>query len=991
MVSPPAVGAFVDIETFFDTVLAHEGYRCIATQVPADGGRMRHKFFETNAAAAEFALAADRAPHQIFFACSNFLTPTRRQGENAAAARSFWLDLDVEPPEPDPDKPKPYATIHDAYRALIAFKLELGLPQPLVIKSGYGLHVYWPMGDDIDPDTWRHVSTMLKLAAEKQGLKADPARTADIASILRPPGTTHRKGEPRLVRVVQLAEPGLGQPAFQQALVDYLGADAAPDAALPPRPAHIKGGINSDLAGGMEYPPSYGDRVADACAVMGMIRETKGKTDQPTWYHALQLLNKCEDGEPLSHEWSKGDSRYSAQQVDDILARVADIGPTSCAKFADHQPALCHACPHWGKITSPIMLGVEPAQALVVIPSTDPYGKVDPDEPPAGVVYPYGYSWRRSPANAPVPSLCIEVPGAGGSDDPPSHVPVCATNFYPVGRLAGADGAQLEIEMVCRKAGEGRRRFIVDCATVGKGGDGLAGILAKHEITAQRGMKMHMENYLSRWIDEMAKRANASRSHSHYGWHGQHFVVGETMITKDGESPAVLSGNALQEAEAFAPAGTVEEWTRIINAAYNHPGQEAFQFMVLLGFAAPLFPLFKQYGGVTVYAHSDGTGVGKTTAQQAALSVWGNWDTLQLADGKATVNALWALMGVYHNLPVLFDELTNQSNADASAIVFSVSSGRSKKRLKGDGLLQTNNANWSTILMGSGNNLLSDKIAQHRANAEPELARLFEFTVNTKSPLTPTEASELFPGLLENYGHAGRRFMSFVVENYDDVQGLLTHYLGDINAEGVITQGERYWAALFASVLTALALARQLKLVAFPIEPVKKWMLSTLERNRVSRDAAVTDPVALFGQMVQDLAPGIIVTVGVGDLRVPLGEAKIAFQPHGTITGRAIVAAGKSTGHEHLALTVSAIKQWCNKHSASSSTMFDAMVAAGYADPELKKVILGRGTVEYAGVTTQVRCWIVHPLRMGLDLGLPTVSDAQNNVVSMGVKKRNDI
>ena len=110
-----------------------------------------------------------------------------------------------------------------------------------------------------------------------------------------------------------------------------------------------------------EFAPSYADRIADECLVMGRIRETRGQVDQPTWFHGLQLLNKCEDGEEKAHDWSKGDPRYRRPEVDGILARTKGHGPTLCAKFAELQPALCGACPHSGKIRSPIHLGVEPS------------------------------------------------------------------------------------------------------------------------------------------------------------------------------------------------------------------------------------------------------------------------------------------------------------------------------------------------------------------------------------------------------------------------------------------------------------------------------------------------------------------------------------------------------------------------------------------------------------------------------------------------------
>jgi hypothetical protein len=359
-----AASSLISCEEFFDLVLADEGYSCVATLDPADGGRMRQYFGKGAAWAAAMAARLDVAPLQVFFACSNFLSDKSRKGDNAAASRAFWIDLDVEPPIPDPDKPKPYKTAREAMVALAGFEVELGLPRALVVRSGYGLHAYWPMTEDVTPSAWKLTATILKAAALKQGLKADPTRTADIASVLRPVGSTHRKGEPKEVIAVRVGLPS-DPDDFRAALQAFLGTDLAEAADIfLARPPGIPRGMNSDLSADMEYPAAFADRIADECYVMDLIRHTRGKVDQPTWYHGLQLLNRCEDGQEVAHEWSKGDPRYTAAEVNKTLARLGSTGPTLCSKFGEHQPALCAKCVHVGKIKSPITLGVAPLPVI---------------------------------------------------------------------------------------------------------------------------------------------------------------------------------------------------------------------------------------------------------------------------------------------------------------------------------------------------------------------------------------------------------------------------------------------------------------------------------------------------------------------------------------------------------------------------------------------------------------------------------------------------
>jgi hypothetical protein len=530
----------------------------------------------------------------------------------------------------------------------------------------------------------------------------------------------------------------------------------------------------------------------------------------------------------------------------------------------------------------------------------------------------------------------------------------------------------MEIEMKVR--GDERRRFTIQTSTIGEGGSALASILASHEIIALPRMRSHIDHYLGSWMTKLKSEAEAVQSRDHFGWHGREFMIGSTMLTESGPKRVVVAGNAASKASAFEPQGTLQEWVRIVDTAYNHPGEEAYQFMVMTAFAAPLLAMFQQFGGVTVYAHSEGSGVGKTTAQRVGLSAFGNWKDLQLADGKTTANALWGLFGTYANIPLVYDELTNQTNAMASEIVLSVSSGRHKERMNSRGGLNTNNHGWSTFMLASGNNLLSEKVSLHRGNAEAEISRLFEFTVRNSNRLSPNDAAELFPGLLDNYGYAGLEFLDYITRNYDDVAATLHKVQRGVNDVARITQPERYWSALFSCVLTALAYCRKLGLVNFDMGALRAWMLAELENNRRHRQESVGQPLELFSKMMTDLWQGVLVSIGEGDLRQKDGAATVIVDPRGSMTGRCVLppatAPGAPPSNERpmLALNAAAVRDWCNKNGTSAREMFNAVVAAGYANPVIQRYALGRGCLKYASVSTPVKCWFIDLRKAGLDI-----------------------
>src|SRR5262249_41719199 len=294
----------------------------------------------------------------------------RRDGrtkQNARCAKAFWLDIDAGPDKPYPDWKA-------AARALAEFCKATGLPRPLIVLSGLGIHAYWPLVQTLDPETWGCYARGLKALCVKHGLQADPARTADITSVLRTPGTHHRKAG---IRPVQCS-PLVGPYALEQfaTLLSVVG-EATPRASnakpktstivseLGPTPPHLAsvsvGGVKEKLHRSLRstFEPSLGILIAEQCEQLRALRDTKGNLSEPLWYACLGVLAFAEDGEQLAHEWSSGDERYTEQETQERLDRARQFGPTTCKKFHEHNPTVCERCSWFQKITSPIVVGRE--------------------------------------------------------------------------------------------------------------------------------------------------------------------------------------------------------------------------------------------------------------------------------------------------------------------------------------------------------------------------------------------------------------------------------------------------------------------------------------------------------------------------------------------------------------------------------------------------------------------------------------------------------
>jgi hypothetical protein len=268
-----------------------------------------------------------------------------RTKHNASGAKSFWLDIDV-------GTGKHYATQQNALDALAVFCRTLNLQPPIVVSSGSGLHVYWPLTQTLDPDTWKRYAVGLKRLCAQHDLFADPARTADISSVLRTPGTSNRKHG--VARKVECDPKFLEiRPYVVEEFSVFLKHEVAGH-----RTSSRKRSVAERLASTVpKYAPVLGQVLVKRCGQLQELRDKRGNVHEPLWYAGLVVLAFCKDGDDLGHEWSKGYPGYTYEETQDRLDRARTLtGATTCEHFHSLNPQVCETCSHWQIIKSPISL-----------------------------------------------------------------------------------------------------------------------------------------------------------------------------------------------------------------------------------------------------------------------------------------------------------------------------------------------------------------------------------------------------------------------------------------------------------------------------------------------------------------------------------------------------------------------------------------------------------------------------------------------------------
>lgn len=132
---------------------------------------------------------------EVYFALAEYLDASSRTAENVYGACGFWVDVDCGKSKFDAGKG--YLTEDDAVTALKSFCGNAGLPFPnRIVYSGGGIHAHWVMDKVVAREMWQDFAKKLKALTHRFGFLADDSRTADIASVLRIPGTHNHKYAP---------------------------------------------------------------------------------------------------------------------------------------------------------------------------------------------------------------------------------------------------------------------------------------------------------------------------------------------------------------------------------------------------------------------------------------------------------------------------------------------------------------------------------------------------------------------------------------------------------------------------------------------------------------------------------------------------------------------------------------------------------------------------------------------------------------------------
>ena len=945
---------------FLESVLPTQGNYCV---VGIRAGTVRSSFHNNLDDVEAVAEGLDAGGIDAYFALASFDDPIKgRKADNAIYLRSFFLDLDC-------GTGKPYRDQAHAAQELAVFVQTTGLPTPTVVNSGGGIHVYWPLTEDIAASEWVGHAKSLKALCREQKLFADPAVTADSARILRVPGTHNFKNG--MARGVQIIATGQASPL--EAITSCLPAPAMD---LSAAKAFGMDEASKDLAGG-DYPVCNFKKIVfmsvkagTGCAQIKKAIEEAATLEEPLWRAALSIANRCEDRDTAIHVLSQAHPEYTASATE---AKAAETkGPYTCEWYRDNNPSACEGCTH--RITSPIILGkiIQMATTNVVEVTSAP--------PNVGYIVEEDLDGDEGG-----PRILVEIPpmpfgyerGAKGGvymnvkDEDGNHKPVLiydrdlyiTERFFDSDEHGDGDG-----EMVCMRLHmehDGVRQFYSPVAELFSK-DKLRDTLIKNGVMAYGKTLDSLMAYFASSIRQLQSKFAANKTRSQMGWTPDMlgFVVGELEYTPSGTKLAPPASGTRQLAPAFTPSGTLEEWSSMANF-YNTPGLEAHALTLFFGFGAPLLKFVggTAVKGAMVHLKSNVSGSGKTTAQMMVNSIFGNPSELLMTKDDTYASKMHRI-GMMNSIAFTMDEITNSEDQELSDTAYGVTTGRARHRMEANSnKLRTNNTTWCTITITSSNASIVDKLAQLKSTADGELRRVLEIEVPKIESMSKFEIDSLFSKMATNFGVAGPVFIEYVIANRDAVKDMLVKMQARIDSDLKLDQSDRFYSCILTCAFVGAAIAQKCGLFNIDIPRVYQYALSLVESNKVAQFNSVGNPLLIAQETLsafinENVNNSLVIN---STMRGALPQAPIV-SPRGSLRLR------YEPDTKELFITSAEFRAFFTKRQVDVRESLKHLAAAGIVKHDGKSDTKRIGAGAVGGMTgLNVRCYVFDGKAMGID------------------------
>ena len=865
---------------------------------------------------------------------------------NLVACKNLYLDVDV--------KEDGYKTIDDMRTAVKGFLVWSNLPPPTVIvgSGSGGWHIYWTLNVAFDRAEFINMAGRLITAAVEYGLIFDRQCTRDATRLLRVAGTWNFKYATDDTPATPVTLDYCGKDHIDIDLMkDRLsrwkatltqGVTASATVVSAGVDAHgLPLDENADLTGGMkkEYAPVSIDEAAKFCPFIRNTLDAGGANlvGDPQWHTVVALACHTDNPRETAHRLCNKSPHYTEEGTDDKLAVAQQarasretIGPPKCSTIAIEREE-CKTCPHLALLTTPLSVGFKQ-------PNGRPYQHAFVNTGATAIELPWPYY------QDPVSMLVFKSQSDTGKPNEGNGL-VFEYPLLPGAMLeAGAPFQFVFNTMQGEK--EVTKRFdstiVADSTMFAKAfaSVGLP-ITTKPELPRQ---------FMASYIQQLQAKSETLVTVPAFGWSQD--KNGDMGFAFAGEfvSPAGVAKCARPQegTENYRVMGNEQVWIDLMKLIVT-PDRPDLACMVAASFAAPLVSLTGESGllmGVT----SPASGIGKSTALLGGQSVWSSPVVGGLSD---TVVYTFAKCATLRHLPVFYDEIKGEPQLKAmTQIAFQLTRGQEKGRSDRSGKMRKVNE-FKTLCGYAANGSIVAGVREEDKGTDASWLRMFEMQgvrLKNETPNFASNVSHLLNGLVLNHGGVGRRYATYLGQNYQGIYTSLAQAKTQFGQLlGADPKVERFWIAAIASTMLAANIANSLGVVQFPLTEMGQFMFSEFGRMKqemaedpsdLTKEAALMTTIGAFLNEKYPRNMVILDKTWNQPTRPPKGYATIRNEKNDSAWGKLEVQI--SGDPLVLRITDAALSEWCIKTKRQKNVLVDQMKRAMGA--KLSAAIIASGS-----------------------------------------------
>ena len=644
------------------------------------------------------------------------------------------------------------------------------------------------------------------------------------------------------------------------------------------------------------------------------------------WRGVLSIAANCKESDVAIHVVSDKHPDYDRQETEEKAVDV--IGkPYRCDTIDEARINVCDDCPHFGKIRSPIELGLE-------VKEQEDTNVIFVDFNPPKLPFPYfraqeGGIYKKA------------------RDDDDEDLLIYHNDLYLVKRLHDREKGDMALATLVLPK-DGIREFLIPLSSM-TSKEELRKILSEKGVVMMPRQLDNMMVYLIECTKSQQSQNEAEIMRAQFGWVDEDtkFILGDKEISTSDVRYSPPSPKTESICKWLVAKGDIAEWKNVVQV-YNKPDFEPHAFGFFTAFGAPLIKHLG-FNGALINLINSSSGTGKSTVLKMCNSVYGHPDKLLAQETDTFAHKMYRL-GVMNNLPYTVDEITNMHPESVSTLLYNVSQGSGPGRMQSQSNVERkNDTSWSLIALASSNASMAEKLSLIKQFADGEIMRLLEYRIDRTNNISKSDAYKLFEGgLLNNYGLAGPIYIEYLVKNLPKAVELAQGIQEHLDAKAGLNSRERFWSAVISCNIAGAQIANHLQLIDLDIPRVLNWasdeLVNTLRQQIVEPEI---DFIGVLGGFLNVNRGHILVVNGEQDARNPLTPLPVV-EPRYELTTRL------EPDTETLYVFSKAIRNYCAKEQIIFKDLVRDLKEKGIHQGTVRKRLAKGTSIDSPPVETHV-------------------------------------